>query len=51
MTHGLVYAVLWVNFQQQMHMVWHDFHFNYIGIYTFGGFNNQLLQPLFDFAR
>ena len=42
-THRFVDTVLRVNFYQQMHMVWHDFHFNYIGVYTVGGFNNQLL--------
>ena len=32
MPYSFVNAVLWVNFYQQMHMVWHDFHFDYISL-------------------
>ena len=43
MSHSFIDTVLWVNFNQQMHMIRHDFHFNYIGVGTFCGFYNQLL--------
>ena len=43
MPYGTVNSKLWVNFNQQMHMVWHNFHFNYIGM-NFSG--NRLYQLL-----
>ena len=37
MSYGAVDTVLWVNLDQKMYMVRHDFHFNYFGV-NLGGF-------------
>ena len=46
MPYGAVDAVLRINFYQKMYMVWHDFHFNYFGVYLGGFLRDELLQTL-----
>ena len=43
MSHCLVDSVLRINFYQQMHVIWHDFHLDYLRIYSDCCFYNQLL--------
>ena len=43
MSHRLVYSVLRINLYQQMNVIRHDFHFNYLRINSDCCFYNQLL--------
>ena len=43
MAYCFIDTVLWVYFDQQMHVVRHYFHFDYISVDTFSGFDDQLL--------
>ena len=48
-SHRPVDSILRVYFHQEVYMVWHDFHFDYIGVDSTSGLLYQLLQPLRDF--
>lgn len=50
MAYSLVDSELRINLNQQMYMVWHDFHFKDFGVYFGGGLLDQLLQPRLDFS-
>lgn len=43
-TYSTIYAILWVNLYQQMHMVWHDFHLDDIDVAFFADSLYQLFQ-------
>ena len=51
MAYSLVDSELRINLNQQMYMVWHDFHFKDFGVNLGDGLLNQLLQPLSDFSN
>lgn len=46
MSYSAVDTVLWINFDQKMYVVGHDFHFNYFGVYLGGFLCDELLQTL-----
>ena len=51
MLNRLVDSELGIYFQQQMHMVWHDLHFDYIDLNFRSRLQHQLLQTAFHFSN